>query len=272
MGILAAVCPDSLPMFTFIKNWLDRRIVERSAFTEAQWDAAIGALPLIDCLDADEKRRLRELVILFCHRKSFEGAHGLAVTDEMALIIGLQACLPVLELGLGAYDGWTAIIVYPSGFAPEYTYEDEYGVEHHVRDEMSGESWPRGPVLLSWDDVYPAGEGDGYNLVIHEFAHKLDMQNGDANGFPPLHRDMDAAAWSEIFSKSYDDFVCRCDAGIDLGLDCYAAESPAEFFAVMSEVFFEKPALLQRHYPGVYTQLKKYYRQDPVTRPGLKYA
>ena len=259
-------------MFEFIRNRLDRRILERSPITSAQWQAAFSPLPLLDGLSDDERRRLIHLATLFCHRKSFEAAHDLVITDEMKLVIALQACLPVLELGLGVYDGWTAVIVYPSGFTPEYTYEDEYGVEHRVRDEMSGEAWPRGPVLLSWDDVCPEGETDGYNLVIHEFAHKLDMQNGDANGFPPLHRDMDAAVWSDIFSKSYDDFVRRCDTGDDLGIDCYAAESPAEFFAVMSEVFFAKPGLLQRHYPAVYAQLKKYYRQDPVTRPGLKYA
>ena len=186
----------------------------------------------------------------------------------MKLFIALQACLPVLELGLGVYDGWTSIIVYPSGFSPEYVYEDEYGVAHHVKSEMSGEAWPRGPVLLAWDDVNLAGQADGYNLVIHEFAHKLDMQNGDANGFPPLHRDMSPATWSEIFSRDFEDFERKCAAGMDIGFDCYAAESPAEFFAVMSEVFFERPKLLQRNYPSVYAQLKQYYRQDPVTRPG----
>ena len=256
-------------MLKFVRSWLDRRIVARSSVTPVQWESAFASLPLLAGLSADEQRRLKQLAILFCHRKSFEGAHGLFVSDAMLLIIALQACLPILELGLEVYDGWTSVIVYPSGFAPEHTYLDEYGVEHYVQEEMSGEAWQRGPVLLAWDDASRTGERDGYNLVIHEFAHKLDMQNGSANGFPPLHRNMNTDSWSRIFTRGYEDFVRKCDAAIDIGIDCYAAESPAEYFAVMSEVFFEKPRLLQRNYPSVYAQLKLYYRQDPITRPGL---
>ncbi len=253
-------------MFKVLRNWLDRRIVERSDISAAQWETAIASLPLLADLSAEERLRLKELAILFCHRKSFEGAHGLVVNHEMAMVIALQACLPILELGLEVYDGWTSVIVYPSGFAPEHSFVDEYGVTHHVKSALSGEAWQRGPVLLAWDDAFCASGLDGSNLVIHEFAHKLDMQNGKANGFPPLHRDMNADSWSSIFSRGYDDFANKCDAGVDLGIDCYAAESPAEYFAVMSEVFFEKPKLLQRHYPAVYAQLRLYYRQDPVTR------
>ncbi len=258
-------------MFAGIRNWLDRRAIERSTFTDAQWRAAFDALPLLAGLNGDERTKLRQLATLFCHRKSFERAQDLVVTDEMLLLIALQACLPILELGIEAYDGFTSIIIYPSGFAPEHSYIDEYGVEHRVREEMSGEAWERGPVLLSWDDVNTAGDEDGYNLVIHEFAHKLDMLNGSANGFPPLHHGMNASTWSEIFSRGYEDFRRKCDTGVDIGIDCYASESPAEFFAVMSEVFFERPGLLQRHYPSVYAQLGLYYRQDPVRRPGPGY-
>ena len=253
-------------MFNTIKNWLERRIVGYSRISPDQWGAAFARLPLLGGLSESERKRLKELAVLFCHRKSFEGAHGHAVTDEMALVIALQACLPVLELGLGVYDGWSSVIVYRSGFAPVHSYRDEYGVEHSVQSELSGEAWQRGPVVLAWDDASRAGEVDGYNLVIHEFAHKLDMQNGTANGFPPLHRGMDASTWSLIFTQGFEDFVRKCDHGDDLGIDCYAAESPAEFFAVMSEVFFERPKLLRRHYPSVYAQLKRYYRQDPGMR------
>ncbi len=253
-------------MIEMFRNWLDRRAVARSDITPEEWRAAFAALPLLDGLDDDEQRRLRELVILFQHRKAFEGAHGMAVTREMALIIALQACLPVLELGLEAYDGWSAVIVYPSGFETHQVYVDEFGVEHIEQRDLDGEAWERGPVLLAWDEAVSAGERDGINLVIHEFAHKLDMQNGDANGFPPLHPDMDPKTWTDILSKGYDDFARRCDAGEDTGIDCYAAESPAEFFAVMSEVFFERPDLLVRHYPAVYAQLRRYYRQDPLAR------
>jgi Mlc titration factor MtfA (ptsG expression regulator) len=253
-------------MFNIIRNWLDRRIVARSSLTPAQWQAAFASLPLLIGLSSDEKRRLRELAILFMHRKAFEGAHGLPVTRDMSLRIALQACLPILELGLDVYRGWTSIIVYPSGFAPQHVYRDDFGVEHFVQSELSGEAWTRGPVILSWDDASRSGDVDGYNLVIHEFAHKLDMQNGHANGFPPLHPGMDAVSWSRIFSNGFEDFQRKCDAGVDLGISDYAASSPAEFFAVLSEIFFEQPHVLDRHYPSVYAQMRLYYRQDPLAR------
>jgi hypothetical protein len=257
-------------MFGKIRNWLDRHILERSEITPADWDAAFARLPVLDGLNADETRRLRELVVLFLHRKAFDGAHGLEVTRPMQLTVALQACLPILELGLDCYSGWETVIVYPSGFAPEHVYTDEYGVEHRTRDELSGEAWARGPVLLSWDDTAGAGELDGYNLVIHEFAHKLDMQNGEANGFPPLHHGMDPSAWTRIFSDAFEDFRRRCERGEDLGIDDYACTDPAEFFAVFSEVFFECPEILYRRYRAVYGQLRLYYRQDPLSRFRLR--
>jgi Mlc titration factor MtfA (ptsG expression regulator) len=184
----------------------------------------------------------------------------------MALIVTLQACLPVLALGLDSYSGWSTIIVYPSGFAPQRVVRDEYGVEHHTQDHLSGEAWQRGPVILAWDKTEYAGYVDGCNLVIHEFAHKLDMQNGVANGFPPMHPDMDRAAWTRAFSTGFEDFQRRCARGEDIGIDHYAASSPAEFFAVLSEIFFERPDLLRRHYGAVFEQMKRYYRQDPLPR------
>ena len=253
-------------MFQFIQNWLDQRILQRSTVTPVQWDMAFGSLPLLTGLTSDEKQRLQELVILFCHHKQFEGAHGLVVTQSMKLVIALQACLPVLKLGLEGYEGWTTVIVYPSGFAPKRVFTDEYGVEHHLQSNLSGEAWQRGPVVLAWDETERAGIIDGHNLVIHEFAHKLDMQNGQANGFPPLHREMDSIAWTEALGVGFEDLRQKCRCGENIVIDCYAASSPAEFFAVLSEVFFESPDLLQRHYALVYEQLQQYYRQDPLKR------
>jgi hypothetical protein len=249
-----------------IHKWLERRAIERSAILPAEWEAAFAALPLLGGLSADEMRRLRELAILFLHHKAFAGAHGLEVTQPMKLIIALQACLPILELGLDCYSGWETVVVYPSGFVPERLVRDEAGVEHLLREELSGEAWEGGPVLLAWDESVRAGDLDGYNLVIHEFAHKLDMQNGEANGFPPLHRGMDPADWTRIFSGAYEDFTRRCEHGEDLGIDEYACSDPAEFFAVLSEVFFERPDILSQCYPAVYEQLGRYYRQHPLSR------
>jgi len=253
-------------MFKFIRNWLDRRIIQRSTINAAQWEEAMSALPLLKGMTLDDRKQLCELAILFLHRKVFEGAQGFVVTQSMALIIALQACLPILKLGLHVYNGWYSVIVYPSGFAPKRVVTDEYGVEHHVQSNLSGESWLKGPVVLSWDDSEYAGVIDGHNLVIHEFAHKLDMQNGAANGFPPLHKGMDRSAWVSAFSEGFKDFQNKCDRGKHIGIDCYAASSPAEFFAVLSEVFFERPDVIQHYYPAVYDQLSHYYRQATLTR------
>ena len=257
---------DTDPMFRFIRNWLDRRTIAQSSITPAEWDAAFAALPLLDGLSGNEKTTLRELAILFLQRMSVEGAQGLVITQAMALVVALQACLPVLALGLSSYSGWSTIIVYPGGFAPQRVVRDDDGVEHHIRDHLSGEAWQRGPVVLAWDETEYAGHVDGCNLVIHEFAHKLDMQNGVANGFPPLHADMDRAEWTRAFGTGFDDFQRRCARREDIGIDHYAATSPAEFFAVLSEVFFERPDLLRRHYAAVFEQMKRYYRQDPLAR------
>lgn len=253
-------------MFRFIQNWLDRRILDRSAVTSAQWSEAFDALPLLRGLSAEEKQGLQRLAILFCDRKVFESTHGLVVSHPMKLIIALQACLPVLKLGLQGYEGWVSVIIYPSGFAPKRVIRDEYGVEHYVQSNLAGEAWHRGPVILAWDEAEHGGIIDGHNLVIHEFAHKLDMQNGEANGFPPLHTGMDSIAWTEALSTGFEDLQRKCSAGLDIGIDCYAASSPAEYFAVSSEVFFERPDVLQRYYAAVYEQFRQYYRQDPLAR------
>ena len=253
-------------MFKFIRNWLDSRIIQRSTITSTEWDQAFAMLPLLHGLTADKKRALRELAILFLHDKSFQGAHDLVITRQMGLIIALQACLPLLNLGIKRYKGWYSVIVYQSGFAPERVIRDEYGVEHHVQSNLSGEAWLHGPVILSWDDTEHAGIIDGENLVIHEFAHKLDMLNGQADGFPPLHRDMSSAAWAQAFSAGFNDFKHKCHRGKNIGINCYGASSPAEYFAVLSEVFFERPDVLQQHYAAVYDQLRMYYRQDVLKR------
>jgi Mlc titration factor MtfA (ptsG expression regulator) len=253
-------------MFQSIRNWFNQRIIRRSNITSAQWQAAFASLPILNGLDAGEKQHLCELAILFIHHKEFEGTDGLSITPEMKLVIALQACLPILQLGMNAYDGWLTVIVYPAGFITQHVTTDQFGVEHRGRAGLAGESWLQGPVVLAWDETAHAGQIDGRNLVIHEFAHKLDMQNGRANGFPPLHKNMDASAWVSAFTQAFEDLQKRCEHGHAHDFDCYAATSPAEFFAVMSEVFFERPALLNRHYPDVYEQMQRYYRQNLLIR------
>lgn len=253
-------------MFGFITKWRHNRIIARSWVTDTQWAQAFSRLPLLDRLTEEERSRLQRLVILFLHKKSFSGTHGVIVTEGMALVIALQACLLILNLDIDWYDGWVEIIVYPGGFAPKRTVTDEYGVVHHIDDALSGESWQRGPVVLSWDATANAGALDGDNLVIHEFAHKLDMLTGAANGFPPIHAEMDGAEWTNTFTEAFEDFQAKAEAGVEIDINTYGASSPAEFIAVISEEFFERPLLVQTRYPQVYDLLRKFYRQDPMPR------
>jgi Mlc titration factor MtfA (ptsG expression regulator) len=253
-------------MFSFISNWWQQRIIRCSTITSEQWRQAIDRLPLLAQLTDKEKQQLLRLSILFLHYKSLESARGLKLTIEMKLLIALQACLPILHLGIDWYRGWVSVIVYPAQFIPERQFVDEYGVEHRSKSVLSGESWHRGPVVLSWEDTEQSGIIDGSNLVIHEFAHKLDVLNGKTNGFPPLHRGMDVTQWVSALSDAYEDFQQRLNTWNDVPIDSYAASSPAEFFAVFSEVFFERPDILSHYYPRVYEQFKQFYRQDPLPR------
>jgi len=256
-------------LINLIRNWRRRRIIRKSAITAEQWSRAFARLPLLKGLSTDEQRRLQELAILLMHEKSFEPAQGLILTCDMLIHIVLQACLPILNLGLQAYDGWVSVIVYPEEFMPRRQYMDEADVMHEDYAALSGEAWQRGPVIVCWQDARIAGELDGHNLLIHEFSHKLDMQNGVANGLPPLHSTMARQAWTQVFSQAYAHFQQHCHGRDYYGIDCYAATAPAEFFAVMSEVFFERPAVVKQHYPEVYQQLRLYYRQDPLQRLGM---
>ena len=248
----------------------------------ALWREATRSWLFMRGLRPDEDARLKALAERFLGMKHFSSTHGLEIHERMLVEIAAQACILVLELGLEWYEGWSEIVVYPTQFVPEREVVDEAGVVHLTRDPMAGEAWLGGPVILSYEDVALAADEQmrvaGYNVVIHEFAHKLDMRNGDPNGFPPLHRDMSRGAWKQAFVEAYADFCKRVDAAdalpkrraqaaLDaLPLDPYAAESAGEFFAVASEGFFETPELLAPAYPAVYEQLRQFYRQDPGAR------
>ncbi|MCY4453655.1 MAG: zinc-dependent peptidase [Immundisolibacterales bacterium] len=243
--------------------WRRRR--ER-AIEEADWSAVLDAVPILDPLDDDERARLRGLAERFIATRSIEPMLDQRLGPVDAAVIAAQACLPVLALGLDAYASWRTVVVYPAGFVARGQEVDEAGVEHEWEEERSGESWSGGPVVLSFEDVEASGQGEGYNVVIHEVAHKLDMLDGDANGRPPLHRGMDAVAWSRDFGAAFDDLNRCIDAGEVPPLDEYAAEEPGEFFAVASECFFETPAELDSAFPRVYGHLRDFYRQDPLAR------
>jgi len=211
---------------------------------------------------------LRDKVVLFLDAKTIVGTQGHEVTPLQRVIIALQACVLVLNLDISLYDGWENVIVYPGEFIPNWQWEDEAGVVHQNEEPMAGEAMLHGPVILSWPDVEAGADWEeaGMNLVIHEFAHKIDMMGGDANGCPPLRGEMSPAAWRKAMTLAYDDFCKRVDEGEETAIDPYASEAPAEFFAVLSEVFFADPTLLLDEYPEVYALFARFYRQDPASR------
>ncbi len=253
-------------MWSGLKAWRRNRILASAKLDVRAWCLAVRRFPFTRALSAEERERLRELTILFLHDKHFSTAHRLPLTDAMRLHVAVQACMLILNLGLEFYRGWSEIILYPAEFVPRHQYTDEMGVVHQGDHAYAGEAWLHGPVILSWADIAQSEYPDGVNVAVHEFAHKLDMLSGSANGYPPLHRGMKREAWAEAFSAAYKDFCTRVDRGEDTVIDPYASESPGEFFAVLSEAFFELPDVVEEEYQDVYAQLSQFYRQDPLAR------
>ena len=243
------------------------------AIPDELWQETLDRLPFLTRLSDEECIRLRTLAETFLTEKEFTAVGGLQLTDAMCVSIAVQGCLPVLNLGLHCYRDWVGIVVYPDEFVIPRTVEDEFGVVHEYDDIASGEAWEGGPLIISWHDVQLAGEG--YNVVIHEFAHKLDMRNGEADGIPPLPAGLSGPEWEMTLTAAYEDFCAKVDVldaapesladeiADSLPLDPYAAENPGEFFAVASESFFETPDSLATHYPALYMLFKRYFRQDP---------
>jgi len=251
-----------------IKHYLTRRILRQQAIPFTIWSGVINQIPILASLTNKEKARLRLLTTLFLDKKSFTGTHGLVITLEMKITVAAQACLEILYLGLDSFDGWVEIIIYPTAFIIKREVIDENGLVHTEESGLSGESWGRGPVILSWEDVEKDSQclDPGHNVVIHEFAHKLDMLTGRTNGLPPLHPDMPIQQWAAVLNEAYSTLTHRLDHRQQTYFNTYAATNPAEFFAVICEYFFTTPHTLKSHRPKVYQQLKSYFKQDPVTR------
>src|SRR5216117_3581360 len=238
----------------FLRNWRRKRVLKSARLDEALWARAASRLSFLRGLSKEEAVRLEQLVVLFLAEKEMHGAHGLKLTDEARLSIAAQACLPILNLGLDVYSGWVVVIVYPGEFRVRKEEVEENGIVHTFDEELAGEAWPGGPVILSWEDVGLAERG--YNVVIHEFAHKIHMDGAGDADFPGARAGMDAAEWRRVLDAAYERFCSEVDSGRPTFIDEYAAEHPAELFAVMSEAFFTESAVLARDWPELYGQLE----------------
>lgn len=232
---------------------------------QADWEVALD-VPLFAGFLADDRARLRALAEQLLHDKTFTPVADATPSGADIAALVLRAALPVLKLGATWYHGWQEVVLYPAQFIHTGEEMDEHGVVHAVHHVRSGEAWAGGPLIISLDDLQWSGRGEGYDVVIHEFAHKLDMAGGAVNGLPPLHGDMRVEDWAAAFEPAFQDFCRRVDGGEDTEIDPYASESPAEFFAVLTEYFFDLPEALIEAYPTVYEQMRRFYRQDPMER------
>jgi MtfA peptidase len=249
-------------MFGFGRN---RREKLLAAPFPPEWaDILARNLPYESLLEENEKTELRGLLTILLDEKRFEGCDGVRITDEIRVTIAAQACLLLLNRPTGVFPGLRTILVYPDAFLAPAVEHLEDGVVVEGMEARAGESWSLGNVVLSWADALEgaADPEDGYNPVLHEFAHQLDYESGASEGAPALPDRATEEEWKRIFTREYR----ALSAGRPSPMDSYGAKSPAEFFAVATETFFERPVDLKTAHPDLYGQLRNYYRQDPVLR------
>ena len=233
---------------------------------DALWRDAVAACPLAQRLAPDDRQRLRLLAARFLQRKRIYPT-GTELDGIQRLLIAMQACLPVLRIGFRALRGWQGVVVYPGEFKVRHSHHDgSTGVVTEREQVLTGEAWQIGPLVLSWAAVQQdlAQPWDGYNVVAHEIAHKLDMLDGPPDGVPPLPRGMSRRAWIDTFQRAYDDLVGAVRRGQPTQIDEYAATNPGEYFAVVSELHFSDPARLEHAEPGVASLLRAYYGPSPA--------
>ena len=255
-------------MLKWFSDWLRQRRARSIPVAASQWAAAESEVPALHGLPPSDRERLRRLVLQFLADKEWTGAAGLELTPHMQLVIALQACLPILNLGLDWYDDWRGIVVYPEEFAVNRRVTDDIGLVHNQRIVQSGQSWQQGPIVLNWLDIQDSFDASGFNLIIHEVAHKLDTRNGDrASGVPfiPLR---EVAGWEHDLHAAMNNIQEEIELVGEnaASIDAYAASDPAECFAVLSEYFFSAPELFAPRFPSLWQRFCQFYQQDPLQR------
>ena len=230
------------------------------------WLSTLQAYPFLTVDPANDPEHLRSMVAEFLADKQFSGANGLLISDAMAVAIAAQACLPVLHLGLYWYDDFKGIVVHPGAMLARREVVDDAGVVHHYKEALTGEAMQHGPITLSWADAAASSDSAqaGYNVVIHEFVHKIDMRNGTADGCPPLLSRVVWENWRDTMHASYARFQAQLTMAERFGaqlpwLDAYAATAPAEFFAVTAEAYFVNRGRFSQEFPELMPLFAKFF-------------
>jgi Mlc titration factor MtfA (ptsG expression regulator) len=225
-------------------------------------------VPYYRYLTAEEQHELHGHIQVFLHEKRFEGAAGLEITDEIRLTIAAQACILLLNRDTDYFPHMRTVIVYPDTYEVPTTQYLPGGVVHETVQTRLGESWHRGPVVLAWSNVLHSASDphDGHNVVFHEFAHELDAEDGPVDGAPKLSNSAMYTAWADVLGEEFNELIDGLTCGHGHLIDEYGATDPAEFFAVVTETFFERPQALKQRHPELYEQFRLYYQQDPAAR------
>lgn len=235
----------------------------------ALWARARARVAWLAGLDAARDARLQSLAARFLHEKTITPVSGLVLDDGARTVLAALCCLPLLEFGEQGLHGWTQVIVYPDAFRAHRSHIDAAGVMHEWEDELIGEAWDRGPLVLSWADIEEdiAVPDAGFCVAVHEMAHKLDALDGIMDGTPALPKDWQRR-WAQDFQQDYDAFVAEVESGREVAIDAYAAEAPEEFFAVCSEYHFSAPAVLRDALPRTAAHLQRFYGPSPLSPRG----
>lgn len=252
-------------MFDFFKERRRKAIGDRP-FPSAWITILAENVPYAQRMSGEEKDHLHDLIQIFIEEKQFEGCGGLEIDDEIRVTIAAQACILILHQDSDIYPDLEVILVYPSTYVDRRPRTVDGGIVIDDPEVRLGESWSRGVVVLAWDAVVRGASDmrDGKNVVFHEFAHQLDTEDGAADGAPILEKRAAYGPWARVLGIAYENLVKDFEDGHKTLLDTYGATNPAEFFAVVTECFFERPRALRQRHPALYEQMQQFYRQDPA--------
>ena len=270
MSILIVFGLLILTILAWVINKRSKRSQRNKLFSDALEPEFIRILEknvsIYSLLPDELRKELHGRINIFLDEKVFIGHSGLIITDEICITIAGNACLLLIGQKKHHFAGFKNILVYPDTYVAKQIKYDGF-VQMNIESTRSGESWLRGPVVLSWADVLRGSLNhvDAHNVVLHEFAHKLDEENTTVDGLPVLRDNADYAQWAEVLSKEYESLIIRVEKGTNSAIDAYGATSPPEFFAVATESFFEKPTQIKNKLPDLYQQLEKFYGLDPAS-------